>query len=99
MKETEVETEPETKEAYPIILHLGERGWEGSNLRSSPEMIKDNIVDTVHGDVELLFENEIQETEGTIWVKISTDKIPEVWISSRLLNADEAKELLGIEIP
>ena len=80
-----------------IILHLGARGRGGSNLRSSPEKIPGNIIDTVYGDVELVFENEMQKTDGIIWVKVSTEEISEAWISRSLLNEEEVDEFLYFE--
>ena len=57
-------------------------------------MTSDNIIDVVDGDTELVFENEIQESEGTIWVKVSTDEVSEAWISRKVLNEDEVALLL-----
>ncbi len=86
--------EPEEETEERIVLHLGEEGVSGSNLRSSPEVTSDNIIDVVDGDTELVFENEIQESEGTIWVKVSTDEVSEAWISRKVLNEDEVALLL-----
>lgn len=71
-----------------ILLHLGDEWRNGAYLRSSPEILSDNIVDTVYGDVELVFENEMKKTENTIWVKVSTDEIPEAWISRKLIKEE-----------
>lgn len=80
-----------------IILHLGVRGRGGANLRSSPEKVSGNIIDTIYGDAELIFENEMKETAGIIWVKISTEDISEAWISRSLLNEEEVDEFLYFE--
>ena len=91
----EVEEAEEIKE--PIILHLGDEGVNGSNLRSSPEKISGNIVGVVWGDVELVFENEIQKTGEIVWVRVSTDEFSNVWISRKLIDEEEANEFLYFE--
>lgn len=94
VQEEDVTEEPEEEIEERIVLHLGERGTDGSNLRSSPEKTADNIIGVVRGNIELVFENEIQESEGIIWVKVSTDDISEAWISRNLLNEEEVDLLL-----
>ncbi len=98
-EETEevTETVEEKVEEERIVLHLGSKGRDGSNLRSSPEKRSDNIVSTVYGDIELFFEYEIQKTGGITWVKVSTDEISEVWISRNLLDEEEAETFLYFE--
>lgn len=92
-----VHEEEEIDEPERIIFHLGAKGKGGANLRSSPEKRSDNVVGTVQGDDELIFENEIQETKGIIWVKVSTHDVPEAWISKKLLNKKEAEAILDSE--
>lgn len=93
--EPEEEETEEIKE--PVILHLGEEGVDGSNLRSSPEKISGNIVGVVWGDAELVFEHEMQKTGKIVWVKVSTDDYSNVWISRKLIDEDEVNEFLYFE--
>lgn len=96
IQEEVVEEEPAEAEEIRILLHLGSKGWDGSLLRSSPEKIPDNVICTVYKDVELYFEHEIQESGGIVWVKVSTDEIPEAWISRNLLDEEEAEMYLQL---
>lgn len=88
---------PQEETVEHIIFHLGPKGIEGSNLRSSPEKTSGNIVGIVRGEIELIFENEIQQTENIIWVKVSTADYIGVWISSNLLNEEEVAAYLTVE--
>lgn len=86
---TESSTEAE------VILHLGPRGVQGANLRSTPDKRKDNIIEVVSGDVELFFEQEVEEVGGVVWIKIRTEQIDEGWISQSLID-EEDLERAGI---
>lgn len=97
-EEAAEEIEPEAEEIKePVILHLGEEGVNGSNLRSSPEKISGNVVGVVWGDAELVFEHEMKKTGEIVWVKVSTDDYANVWISRKLIDEDEVNEYLYLE--
>lgn len=85
---------PEYEEKY--ILHLNANGYTGANLRSSPEKITGNVITAVSGEVELIYENEIVYDESITWLKVSTENIPEAWISKKLIQ-EEDLDAAGIE--
>ncbi len=77
----------------PIILHLGPEGINGANLRKSPEKIEGNIIQAVSGEIELKYEKEIRENQGTIWIKVSTEDIQEAWISKKLIKEEDLRKI------
>ena len=83
------ETHPQTEEVSKIILHLSPSGFNGANLRSSPDMGKRNIIGSVSGDVELYYENEFQKTGNGTWIKISMDGIDEAWINIGMIKTED----------
>ena len=89
-----VDSKPD--EEYQYILHLNSEGYYGANLRSSPEKTNTNVLTAVSGEDELIYENEIVN-DGTItWIKVSTEKFSEAWISTKLIQEEDLKEA-GIE--
>lgn len=87
--EPEQATEPESTEEHVVILHLGPDGRGGANLRSTPEKRSDNIIKAVSGDVELIFENEIEKSNGATWLKVRIDGGEEGWISKKLIEPED----------
>jgi len=83
-------------EGYQYILHLSSEGYYGANLRSSPEKTNTNVLTAVSGEDELIYENEIVN-DGTItWIKVSTERFSEAWISKKLIREEDLQEA-GIE--
>ena len=75
---------------------MNSEGYYGANLRSSPEKTNTNVLTAVSGEDELIYENEIVN-DGTItWIKVSTEKFSEAWISKKLIQEEDLKEA-GIE--
>lgn len=87
--------EEESQESRKYILHLGKEGYAGANLRSTPEIKKDNIIKAVSGNIELIYENETQYDGERVWLKVSTEDVKEAWISRKLIR-EEDLEAAGI---
>lgn len=85
-------TDSKPDDGYQYILHLNSEGYYGANLRSSPEKTNTNVLTAVSGEDELIYENEIVN-DGTItWIKVSTEKFSEAWISKKLIREEDLKE-------
>ncbi|GFI23497.1 hypothetical protein IMSAGC011_02286 [Lachnospiraceae bacterium] len=91
-----VSTDSKSDEGYQYILHLSSEGYYGANLRSSPEKISTNVLTTVSGEDELIYENEIVNDGSITWIKVSTEKFSEAWISKKLIQ-EEDLQAAGIE--
>ncbi|MEZ3517547.1 MAG: hypothetical protein K1W37_20475 [Lachnospiraceae bacterium] len=83
-------------EGYQYILHLNSEGYYGANLRSSPEKINTNVLTTASGEDELIYENEIVNDGAITWIKVSTERFSEVWVSKKLIREEDLKAA-GIE--
>lgn len=73
------------------VLHLNKNGYQGANLRKSPNMKKNNIITAISGDIELYYENKIVDDGKRVWVKVSTKDIPKAWISKKLIKTKDLK--------
>lgn len=83
------------EEGEKQVLHLGGQGYDGANLRSTPEK-GGNVITIISGDIELFYENEMAEGDTTIWLKVSTEGIEEAWISKKVIR-EEDLEKIGIQ--
>lgn len=83
------------EEGEKQVLHLGGQGYDGANLRSTPEK-GGNVITIISGDIELFYENEMSEGDTTIWLKVSTEGIEEAWISKKVIR-EEDLEKIGIQ--
>lgn len=90
------EPELEIEENIQYVLHLKEDGFDGANLRSTPEKKSGNVIIVIFGDDELIYENEIVDNGGIIWLKVSKEGIEEAWISKKLIR-EEDLEAAGIQ--
>lgn len=88
--------EEESSEVRKHILHLGKEGYNGANLRSTPELKKGNVIKVVSGDIELFYENDKEHDGERYWLKVSTEDVAEAWISKKLIR-NEDLEAAGIE--
>ena len=77
-------------------MHLNSEGYYGANLRSSPEKINTNVLTTASGEDELIYENEIVNDGAITWIKVSTERFSEVWVSKKLIREEDLKAA-GIE--
>lgn len=89
-------TDSKPDERYQYILHLSSEGYYGANLRSSPEKTNTNVLTAVSGEDELIYENEIVNDGTIIWIKVSTERFSEAWISKKLIREEDLKKA-GIE--
>lgn len=84
------------EESEKHVLYLGEDGYSGANLRSSPKKLRGNVIVAVSGDIELFYENEVVYDGEITWLKVSTETIPEAWISKKLIRTEDL-DAAGIE--